>query len=82
MQDVNLLCQRLERFPDARQRIFQVALSVLDKHLVNKQYQQASECLAVMQQIQLRIPNAEIKDWFGEALAEYPEKIQMAQVAQ
>ena len=82
MQDVNLLCQRLERFPDARLPVFQIALSVLDKHLVNKQYQQASECLAVMQQIQPRIPNAEIKDWFGEALAEYPEKIQMAQVAQ
>ena len=81
-QDVNLFFERLERFPDARQEIFTLALAVVDRHLGNEQFDQASELLVVLQRIQPQIADVEIRDWLGDALVQYAEKMAEAQVPQ
>lgn len=81
-QDVELFCQRLERFPDSRKNVYQIAFAVVDSYVAIEQFDQASSLLRALQQIKNRIPNPKTKDWLGENILEYAEKISMVQTAQ
>ena len=80
MQDADLFYRRLERFPNSRKEIYQVAMAVLDKSLMNEQFDQASGLLAVLQRIQPQTPDEEIKAWFGETLSGYTEKLSLIHI--
>jgi hypothetical protein len=80
-EDAELLYERLARFPDARKEILVAALTVIDKYLINEQFEFASGSLAALQRVQPQIPDAEIGVWFDRSLSEYTEKIRMAQSA-
>jgi len=78
-EDVGLFCQRLERFPDTRKEVYQVALDVIDKYVVQERFDQASSLLRALQEIKNTIPNPKTKAWLGESILVYAEKISLAQ---
>ncbi len=78
--DIDNLYHRLENYPETRKPIYQIAVAVIGKHLLNEDFDHASRLVDWLQRIHPRIPDLETKHWVGESLSQYSEKIRLAQI--
>jgi hypothetical protein len=79
IDEIDLLFQRLEQFPEARKSVFQIAVAVVGKHLVNEQFDHASRLVGWLERVHPNIPDPDTQRWVGESLAQYSEKIRLSQ---